>query len=56
MVWGHGVMDVETRGLVENTRFGGQHGGWWKTRDLVENTGSQWKTQGLFRTTMNFPH
>ena len=25
----------------------GKHGVWWKTRGLVENTGSQWKTRGL---------
>ena len=40
---------------VENTGSGGKHGVWncgkhgvwWKTRSLVENTGSQWKTRGL---------
>ena len=32
---------------VENTGSGGKHGVWGKTRGLVENTGSQWKTQGL---------
>ena len=31
---------------VENTVSGVKHGVW-KTRGLVENTGSQWKTRGL---------
>ena len=31
---------------VENTGSGGRHGVW-KTRGLVENTESQWKTRGL---------
>ena len=39
----HGVW--KTQG-VENTGCG-KHGVWWKTRGLVENTGSQWKTRGL---------
>jgi len=31
--------------------------GEWKTRSLVENTGSKWKTRGTicFRQNMNFP-
>ena len=35
---------------MENTGSGGKHGVW-KTRGLVENTGSQWKTRGLVANT-----
>ena len=57
---GHGVRGSgvwKTRG-VENTGSGGKRGVWWKTRGVVENTGSTWKTQGsiVFRQNMNFPH
>ena len=35
--------------VVENTgsRSGGKHGVWWKSRGLLENTESEWKTLGL---------
>ena len=41
----YGVRGTGSRG-VENTESGGKHGVLWKTRGLVENTGSQWKTRG----------
>ena len=42
---GPGSRGTGSRG-VENTGCG-KNGVWWKTRGLVENTGSQWKTRGL---------
>ena len=46
---GPGLRGTGSRGMgsrgVENTGCG-KHGVW-KTRGLVENTGSQWKTRGL---------
>ena len=42
---GPGSRSTGSRG-VENTGCG-KRGVWWKTRGLVENTGSQCKTRGL---------
>jgi len=48
---GTGSPGVDNAGLEENAGSGGNHEVWWKTRGLVENTGSKWKTLGttIFR-------